>query len=66
MSIQSMIMIDSPMQNEPGYETFYATDVGRQKSRDYDQGIRLATLRFAVLGNLRSPPVGMFFFVHAS
>ncbi|KAJ3189719.1 hypothetical protein HDU85_000003 [Gaertneriomyces sp. JEL0708] len=58
VSIQSMIMIADPLQNEPGYEDFYASESGKAKSKDYDQGIRLATLRFAVLGNLRTPPFG--------
>ena len=58
VSIQSMILIPDPMYNEPGYEGMRDTQEGEARSREYNARLRLMTIRHAMLGQLRNPPVG--------
>ncbi|XP_048576490.1 uncharacterized protein LOC5513359 isoform X2 [Nematostella vectensis] len=59
LSIQGMILIPDPCFNEPGYEGIRNTDEGEILSREYNAAIRLATVRHAMTGQLRSPPAGL-------
>ena len=55
MSIQSLILVSEPYFNEPGYERSRGTPSGNQNSRDYDVNIRQATVKWAMLEQIRSP-----------
>ncbi len=57
-----MILISDPMYNEPGYEGMKGTEEGEARSREYNANLRLMTLRHAMLGPLRNPPIGKYFF----
>jgi len=56
VSIQSLIMVDEPFFNEPGYETSMGTPKGRANSNAYNEEIRLATMRWALLDYIQKPP----------
>ena len=43
VSIQSLILVDQPYFNEPGYEGSMHTDAGRAASRSYNLNIQCAT-----------------------
>lgn len=58
VSIQSLIFISQPYFNEPGYEAMMHTAAGQQESEDYNEKIRLATARWAIVEQLRIPPLG--------
>jgi baculoviral IAP repeat-containing protein 6 len=58
VSIQSIIMVAKPYFNEPGYAEEEGTAAGEERSREYNEDIRLATLRHAVRDMLRKPPAG--------
>ena len=59
VSIQSIIMVSKPYFNEPGYAEEEGTPAGEERSREYSENIRLATMRHAMRDTLRRPPVGM-------
>ncbi|EKX50408.1 hypothetical protein GUITHDRAFT_44246, partial [Guillardia theta CCMP2712] len=58
VSIQSLILVDQPYFNEPGYELQKSSPEGRRRSREYNDTIRLNTVRYAMLEHLRNPPMG--------
>ena len=58
VSIQSIIMVPKPYFNEPGYAEEEGTPAGEQRSREYNDNLRAATLRHAVRDMLRRPPAG--------
>ncbi|CAF4509608.1 unnamed protein product, partial [Rotaria sp. Silwood2] len=60
VSIQSLIFVPEPYFNQPGYERTRDTATGTAQSLEYDANIRQATVRSAMLEQLRNPPV--FFF----
>eukprot|EP00756_Hemistasia_phaeocysticola_P004569 Hpha_TRINITY_DN12898_c0_g2::TRINITY_DN12898_c0_g2_i1::g.24198::m.24198 len=64
VSIQSMILVPDPYMNEPGNEAHRGTPEGEKWSNDYNEGLRLATLRHAILGNIESPPEGCRDLIH--
>ncbi|KAG1667328.1 Baculoviral IAP repeat-containing protein 6 [Nymphon striatum] len=55
VSIQSLILVADPYFNEPGYERSRGTQSGNQSSREYDANIRQATVKWAILEQLRNP-----------
>jgi hypothetical protein len=57
VSIQSLIFVPEPYFNEPGYERTRGTATGTAQSLEYDANIRQATVRWAMLEQLRNPPV---------
>jgi len=59
VSIQSIIMVPKPYFNEPGYAEEEGTVAGEERSREYNENIRLATMRHAMRDMLRRPPMGM-------
>ena len=59
VSIQSIIMVSKPYFNEPGYAEEEGTAAGEERSREYNENIRLATMRHAMRDILRRPPYGM-------
>ncbi|CAF1058543.1 unnamed protein product [Adineta ricciae] len=56
VSIQSLIFVPEPYFNEPGYERTRGTATGTSQSLEYDANIRQATVRWAMLEQLRNPP----------
>lgn len=56
VSIQSLIFVPEPYFNEPGYERTRGTAAGTAQSLEYDANIRQATVRWAMLEQLRNPP----------
>jgi len=58
VSIQSIIMVAKPYFNEPGYADEEGTPAGEERSREYNENIRLATMRHAIRDMLRRPPRG--------
>jgi baculoviral IAP repeat-containing protein 6 len=58
VSIQSLIFVDRPYFNEPGYESYMGTDHGDLMSYQYNEAIRVGTLKWAILDPLQHPPTG--------
>jgi ubiquitin-protein ligase len=58
VSIQSLIFVEEPYFNEPGYESSMGTAEGTASSNAYNENIKLGTLRWAILEQLRSPTKG--------
>jgi ubiquitin-protein ligase len=58
VSIQGLIMIDEPYFNEPAYEAQRGTPEGANRSFEYNEPLRLGTLRHAVVNQLRQPAEG--------
>ncbi|XP_067680641.1 baculoviral IAP repeat-containing protein 6-like isoform X2 [Haliotis asinina] len=56
VSIQSLILVNEPYFNEPGYERSRGTPSGTASSREYDANIRQATVKWAMLEMLRNSP----------
>ena len=52
-------MVSKPYFNEPGYAEEEGTAAGEERSREYNENIRLATMRHAIRDPLRRPPYGM-------
>ncbi|KAF5297110.1 hypothetical protein FQA39_LY02690 [Lamprigera yunnana] len=55
VSIQSLILVPEPYFNEPGYERSRGTPAGNQSSREYNQNIWQATVRWAMLEQVINP-----------
>lgn len=55
ISIQSLILVDEPYFNEPGYEREIGTKRGIINSKEYNDNIRYETVRVAMLGMLKKP-----------
>eukprot|EP01098_Paradermamoeba_levis_P011129 TRINITY_DN4731_c0_g4_i3.p1 TRINITY_DN4731_c0_g4~~TRINITY_DN4731_c0_g4_i3.p1 ORF type:complete len:395 (-),score=154.58 TRINITY_DN4731_c0_g4_i3:38-1075(-) len=58
ISIQSFILVEKPYFNEPGYERQMGTKEGDQNNKDYNDNIRLQTIRWAMVEQLRKPSPG--------
>lgn len=58
ISIQSLILCAEPYFNEPGFESSYGTSTGEQESKRYNEDVLKNNMRFAILGQLSSPPEG--------
>lgn len=55
VSVQSLILVSEPYFNEPGYERSRGTPSGTQSSREYDGNIRQATVKWAMLEQIKNP-----------
>ncbi len=55
VSIQSLILVNEPYFNEPGYERSRGTPSGTASSREYDANIRQASVKWAMLEMVRNP-----------
>ena len=53
VSIQSLILVNQPYFNEPGYERLIGTADGDKQSNQYNAAIQENTLRYAVIEYLR-------------
>jgi ubiquitin-protein ligase len=56
VSIQSLIMVEEPYFNEPGWETSMNTSSGKKLSFEYKDNIRNGTMMISILNQLKSPP----------
>ena len=56
-SIQSLILIDIPYFNEPGYESGIGTPNGKMNSNNYNKSIRIYMMKSAMLGQLQNPNI---------
>ena len=54
ISIQSLILVEQPYFNEPGYEKTINTVEGNQKTKEYNEYIRLQTIRVAMCNTLKN------------
>jgi hypothetical protein len=55
ISIQSLILVAEPFFNEPGYEKSIGTPQGIDSSRNYNETVRLNTMRLAILNMIVTP-----------
>jgi ubiquitin-protein ligase len=58
VSIMAQIFIEEPYFNEPGYESSRGTPHGTTQSKNYNNRVRVATLKFAMIDQLENPPKG--------
>jgi len=59
VSIQSLIFVESPFFNEPGYERDMHTEKGKKKSKEYNEPLQIGTIRWAINNMIKNPPDGM-------
>lgn len=55
VSIQSLILVPEPYFNEPGYQSTLGTQQGTLSSENYNANIRQATVKWAMLDQIRNP-----------
>ena len=60
MSIQSLIFVNNPYFNEPGYERTKNTSNGKAKSDQYNRNIRWNNVRWAMLEQIRQVDTSCF------
>eukprot|EP00054_Salpingoeca_dolichothecata_P023244 m.154283 g.154283 ORF g.154283 m.154283 type:complete len:1056 (-) comp24623_c0_seq9:11-3178(-) len=58
VSVQSLIMVPEPYGNEPGYESQLGTPQGIRASQRYSDERRVASIKLAMVEQLRNPPAG--------
>lgn len=58
VSIQSLILIEQPYFNEPGYEKEIGTKAGKSRSDHYNQKIKSGTSLYAIKDMIENPPFG--------
>lgn len=58
VSIQSLIMVDEPYFNEPGWEKQMNTPQGKKSSFEYSDNIRLQNMKWAILNQIKNPTPG--------
>jgi ubiquitin-protein ligase len=58
VSIQSLIFVDEPYYNEPGYEEDMGSEWSQKESEQYSENIRKQTLVWAVKDVIENPPQG--------
>jgi len=56
ISIQSAILVEAPIENEPGHENHTRTAAGRVSVAIYNAALRVAALRVGMLNVLKAPP----------
>jgi ubiquitin-protein ligase len=56
ISIQSLILVDEPYFNEPGYEREIGTEIGIKRSKKYNSVIRKGTIEWAMIDMIKNPP----------
>lgn len=54
-SIQSQILVEQPFYNEPGHESHFKNSKGLQESENYNQNIRLYTMKHAMYDLINNP-----------
>jgi ubiquitin-protein ligase len=59
VSIQSLILVENPYFNEPGWEREMHTTLGQSKSKSYNEPLLVGTIKWAINDMLKNPPNGM-------
>jgi ubiquitin-protein ligase len=57
ISIQSLIFIEQPYFNEPGYEQSINSETGRKNSENYNKNIQYNTIVYAMIDMIKNPPL---------
>jgi ubiquitin-protein ligase len=57
VSIQSLIFVENPYFNEPGYEKSMGTTKGNKLNFEYNEIIRYHTIELAIINQILNPPV---------
>jgi ubiquitin-protein ligase len=55
VSIQSLILIEHPYFNEPGYQGSYGTKNGMEESKKYNQLVETNNIKWAIIDNILNP-----------
>lgn len=63
ISIQSLILVDEPYYNEPGWERDMHSEAGMKKAFNYSDNIRYNTLKWAIVNQYENPPPGFENFI---
>jgi ubiquitin-protein ligase len=58
VSIQSLILVEQPYFNEPGYERELNTPIGQIKNKEYNNKLEIETIRWAINDMINNPPTG--------
>ena len=58
ISIQSLILVEDPYFNEPGYERDMHTPKGKANSTKYNQDLHPNTIRLGMINMIKTPPTG--------
>jgi ubiquitin-protein ligase len=58
VSIQSLILVEQPYFNEPGYERDMHTDKGKAANKAYNNSLEVQTIRLAMNEQIKNPPPG--------
>ena len=58
VSIQSLILIENPYFNEPGWEREMGTAIGKQKSNTYNEERQPHTIGLGMTDMIKKPPIG--------
>jgi ubiquitin-protein ligase len=58
VSIQSLILVEKPYYNEPGYEASYGTPDGEKRSRQYNIDVEYNCIKLAIIDMIKNPPLG--------
>jgi len=59
VSIQSLILVEKPYFNEPGWERQMHTAEGKAKSDNYNEPLYIGTIKHAIIDMITKPPNGM-------
>jgi len=59
VSIQSLILVETPYFNEPGWEREMNTPAGVLKSKEYNEPLQIGTIEWAINDMISNPPNGM-------
>lgn len=59
VSIQSLILVEQPYFNEPGFERYINTPEGKKLSDSYNIPLQIATIKYAINDMILNPPNGM-------
>eukprot|EP01130_Rhizamoeba_saxonica_P017200 TRINITY_DN8235_c0_g1_i1.p1 TRINITY_DN8235_c0_g1~~TRINITY_DN8235_c0_g1_i1.p1 ORF type:complete len:623 (+),score=138.71 TRINITY_DN8235_c0_g1_i1:192-1871(+) len=58
VSIQSLILVEEPFFNEPGYESMIGSPEGDRETFSYNENIRVSTIRWAIINQIKNPTPG--------
>ena len=59
VSIQSLILVEKPYFNEPGWEKEMHTTKGQNNSKKYNEPLQIGTIKWAINDMIKNPPNGM-------
>lgn len=59
ISIQSLILVENPYFNEPGWEKEMHTTKGQTNSKKYNEPLQIGTIKWGINDMINNPPNGM-------